>query len=238
MTTSQFVVREVKVAQVSEMARMQYDAFNDPTNTTPDEMSKLIDGEVDPETGRASTREEAEAKTAAGHLKLFGKDAYHIVGVYSVPSSSAGEKGEEEEGILAGFAIWRHIQPSSALDSSESDQKVQESPTLTNRFFAQMNRTREQAMKAKTYWFLKLLVIDPKFQRKGLGTLLVKWGTNQADQEGADAWLESSPMGKGAYLKAGFRVLGMDRIPEPMAKRGYLEWPYMIHDCKAKQQQQ
>ena len=85
-------------------------------------------------------------------------------------------------------------------------------------------------MKGKEYWYLKLLVIDPNHQRKGLGTKLLKWGVEQASKERQDAYLESSPMGKGAYLKAGFRILGMDRLEEPRAKRGYAEWPYMIHE--------
>uniref|UniRef100_V5GUJ8 N-acetyltransferase domain-containing protein n=2 Tax=Kalmanozyma brasiliensis (strain GHG001) TaxID=1365824 RepID=V5GUJ8_KALBG len=205
------------------MARMQHDAFNDPTNSTHDEVSTLLSAEVDPETGRMPTRDEMEDKMTASHAALFDKEGYCIVGAYS------------EAGVMAGFAIWRAISPITPPESVETNKTEKEQPSLFNRFFAQMNRTRDATMEGKRYWFLKLLIIDPSFQRKGLGSKLVNWGTSRADEEGVCAWLESSPMGKGAYLKAGFRVLGMDRVDEPKAQKGYVEWPYMIHEPKGKE---
>lgn len=38
--------------------------------------------------------------------------------------------------------------------------------------------------------------------------MLVKWGTDRADEEGKDAYVISSPAGKPLYLKAGFEEVG------------------------------
>lgn len=224
------------------MARIQYDAFNDPLNSTPDEMAAIMQLDADPALGRPSTREESIAKTETRMAGLYAKKKYTIVGVYLLPPSSpavdSGEGTDADSSTLptgsrlVGQATWQRVTEHSPSDQPEMDKQEQESPILMHRFMAQLHRTRETVMQGKTYWFLKVLTIDPPYQRKGLGTLLVKWGTKKADQDGVDAWLESSPMGKGAYLKAGFRVLGMDRVEEKRAEKGYVEWPYMIHEHK------
>lgn len=241
-TAPQFVTRLIRRSEVPRHAEIIYDAFSDPTNTTPDEMSQLIHDESESEAGRPVPREESIEKRIQGENEMFDKNKYTFVGVYALPPSSPHlEDGEGEmtdssslpEGsLLVGTATWQRIDSSTQSEIPEKKKKAEEKPTLLNRFFVQMDVTRENAMKGKEYWFLKLLAIDPKYQRKGLGTMLVKWGTERSNKEGIDAWLESSPMGKGAYLKAGFRVLGMDKIDHPRAKKGYVEWPYMIHEHK------
>lgn len=51
---------------------------------------------------------------------------------------------------------------------------------------------------------INLLVIDPVYQRKGVGDALIKWGLEKADKLGHEAVVESSRFGKGLYLKNGF----------------------------------
>ncbi|CBQ72839.1 conserved hypothetical protein [Sporisorium reilianum SRZ2] len=239
---TRFVTRLTRPADVPAIACIRHDAFhNNPGNTTRDEMSALLALEIDAELQRIPTRDESIAQLEQTTRELYTKRNVFLVGVYALPPTAtvADAEGEDrdssdlpEDAVLAGVAIWQKVDLETPPDVPESDKKAQEAPTLFNGFFAQMNRTREGVMHAKAYWFLKLLVIDPHFQRKGLGTLLVTWGTRNADAEHVDAWLESSPMGKGA-LKAGFKVLGVDRVDEPRAERGYLEWPYMLHEPRA-----
>ncbi|EST04854.1 GNAT domain protein [Kalmanozyma brasiliensis GHG001] len=239
-TPQRFVTRLTRQSEIPDMARIQYDAFNDPHSTMPDELPQIAALDVDPTVGRPPTRDESIAKTIQRFEAVWAKNKYTIVGVYLLPPTAndvdIGEGSDTdssslpEGSVLVGQATWQRLDEHSPLDAPEMEEQEKKEPVLIHRFMAQIHRTRETLMKGKTYWFLKVLTIDPKFQRKGLGTLLVKWGTKRADREGVNAWLESSPMGKGAYLKAGFRVLGMDRVDEPRAKKGYLEWPYMIHE--------
>jgi len=54
---------------------------------------------------------------------------------------------------------------------------------------------------------LDLLAVVPQFQRKGVGDVLVKWGTKKADELDVEAVVEASVFGKGLYVKNGFVFL-------------------------------
>ncbi|KAG4429455.1 hypothetical protein IFR05_015066 [Cadophora sp. M221] len=58
---------------------------------------------------------------------------------------------------------------------------------------------------------LSLLMTDPKYQRRGIGTALLKWGHERADREGVPCFLIASPAGHPLYVHVGWKVIG-----EPM----------------------
>lgn len=51
---------------------------------------------------------------------------------------------------------------------------------------------------------LDVLTIDPAYQRKGVGDMLVRWGVEKADGMGVEAVVESSVPGRRLYEKHGF----------------------------------
>ncbi|UKZ66980.1 uncharacterized protein TrAtP1_008144 [Trichoderma atroviride] len=51
------------------------------------------------------------------------------------------------------------------------------------------------------------LSVSPKFQRRGIGSALLRWGTSICDQKGVFAWVHSSEPAWRAYEKAGFQVI-------------------------------
>lgn len=51
---------------------------------------------------------------------------------------------------------------------------------------------------------LYLLFVDPAYQRKGAGAMMVDWGCVLADQLMLPAWVEASSHGHGLYKKFGF----------------------------------
>jgi predicted N-acetyltransferase YhbS len=57
-------------------------------------------------------------------------------------------------------------------------------------------------------WYLAILCVNPKFQRRGVGAALVDWGLTHARARGEKAYLEASPFGKPLYIKKGFKVVG------------------------------
>ncbi|SNX85393.1 uncharacterized protein MEPE_04102 [Melanopsichium pennsylvanicum] len=241
-----YVTRLVQRHEIPRMAEIQHDAFNDPNNTTADEVSIILAIDEHIEAGRQLTRKERVANLMERQQEYFDQSKYTVVGVYLQPSCSPFPSDQREQDVetldqesikllsrectLVGFSIWQNITSTSPAESPQTDAKEVSNPTFSNRFFAKMNRTRESTMKGKSYWFLKLLTIHPNHQRRGIGSTLVKWGTTKANQQGIQAWLESSPMGIPTYLKAGFKILGIDTIKEPRAKRGFVEWPYMIYE--------
>ena len=57
-------------------------------------------------------------------------------------------------------------------------------------------------------WYLKILIVHPEFQRRGVGTALLDWGLAHARGRGENVYLEASDRGEPLYLKKGFKELG------------------------------
>jgi ribosomal protein S18 acetylase RimI-like enzyme len=63
-----------------------------------------------------------------------------------------------------------------------------------------------------TYWYLGLLGVDPKYQRRGIGAKLVKHGFSMAQEGGLPMALEATVAGKGLYSKLGFKTIQKLRV--------------------------
>ncbi len=64
---------------------------------------------------------------------------------------------------------------------------------------------------------LQALAVSPKHQRKGLGSKLVSWGLEKTKEDGKDAYLLGTSMGRQLYLSLGFEDLapGREFLDEP-----------------------
>lgn len=78
-------------------------------------------------------------------------------------------------------------------------------------------------------WKLQSLATDPKFQHRGVGSMLIAWGQEQARREGICVGLTASIVGQGVYLKKGFRMYGV--IPCP----GFMDVPMMVWEPEGKE---
>lgn len=65
---------------------------------------------------------------------------------------------------------------------------------------------------------LKFLHTDPAHQKRGAGSMLVKWGLDKAEEMKLPAYLEASKAGKPLYVKHGFKEV--DRIEFDLTKWG------------------
>lgn len=58
-----------------------------------------------------------------------------------------------------------------------------------------------QFIRSHTSTVLHLLAIDPTYQRRSLGAMLMRPGLGAVDKAGKKAYIEASPMGIGLYVK-------------------------------------
>jgi GNAT superfamily N-acetyltransferase len=66
-------------------------------------------------------------------------------------------------------------------------------------------------------WHMGILCVSPKFQRRGVGSLLVQQTQRLAADEELPVTLEASIVGKNLYLKSGFKIVGEVKICEGFA---------------------
>lgn len=58
------------------------------------------------------------------------------------------------------------------------------------------------------YLVLQALVTSPVHQRKGVGSLLIRWAVERADAQGIRSWVHASPASCALYERNGFKVIG------------------------------
>jgi len=63
---------------------------------------------------------------------------------------------------------------------------------------------RAMHMKGKKCAVLRILVVKPEEQGKGIGMKLMQQGLREVDEAGVEAWLEASEGGRRLYRKMGF----------------------------------
>ncbi|KAK2030576.1 acyl-CoA N-acyltransferase [Colletotrichum zoysiae] len=76
----------------------------------------------------------------------------------------------------------------------------------------EMDVCYEKAMDGRKHNYIKHVMVDPRYQRKGTGAKLLQTVTNISDAEGVATFLVSSAEGYGLYKRLGFQVLGTWKI--------------------------
>lgn len=60
----------------------------------------------------------------------------------------------------------------------------------------------------RDYWYVSALLVDPDYQRQGLGARLLAEGLKLVDATHKPVYLETGPLAKGFYEKMGFEAKG------------------------------
>ncbi|KAJ9131789.1 hypothetical protein NKR23_g11554 [Pleurostoma richardsiae] len=105
------------------------------------------------------------------------------------------------------FAKWNApdapFQPLPDLDAWPADGN----PQVAAEFFGKLWELHEQIMGRRPHWYLELIATRAGYQGKGAGGMLIRWGTDRADEEGLESYLDATPEGKPVYERYGFREL-------------------------------
>ena len=81
---------------------------------------------------------------------------------------------------------------------------------------------------------LNILFTHPDYRNQGAASLLVEWGTREADKRGLEAYVEGTHLGRKVYERYGFVVMHMAGLkfetpsPSPTA-----EWRRLVEDMQA-----
>ena len=62
-------------------------------------------------------------------------------------------------------------------------------------------------MGERQFLLLTMLVTEPRYQRRGVGSALVRWGNAKADADNVPSFLEGSPFAYKLYLKCGWKLV-------------------------------
>jgi len=111
---------------------------------------------------------------------------------------------------IIGVANW-HVHPEQR-DSEELKKNFGQTLAIPEvnaearkAFMENINQSRAEIMGGAPVVMLGTLTIRPEYQRKGVGTLLMKYGIEEADRLGIRSYLEASAAGKGLYLRYGYK---------------------------------
>jgi GNAT superfamily N-acetyltransferase len=71
-----------------------------------------------------------------------------------------------------------------------------------------LNSEHEDSFYQESCYYLDNLCADFRYQRRGIGSLLLDWGLKVADEMKLSVATEAGPKGHGLYLKHGFKQTG------------------------------
>ncbi|KAL8681927.1 MAG: hypothetical protein Q9186_002013 [Xanthomendoza sp. 1 TL-2023] len=119
---------------------------------------------------------------------------------------------ETETGKLVALTKWNYpytLTPEQQAEKEKLDLGRSYPPgtneKLYKEFFHRLDALRKKYYDDGKDYFLHLLIVSPPYQRKGLGTILIREGLTAADRDNAKTYIEASPMGLGLYKKFGWK---------------------------------
>jgi len=78
---------------------------------------------------------------------------------------------------------------------------------------------------------LDLFFVDPKYQRQGIGSLLLEWGAKKADELKARIWITSTPQAVSTYERNGWKVIERHEIAlEKYGGQGVYNRAWMLRE--------
>ncbi|MCJ1321507.1 hypothetical protein MMC15_006852 [Xylographa vitiligo] len=78
---------------------------------------------------------------------------------------------------------------------------------LCDEFFGHLARERKRIMGNRPHYYLEIVATLPQHQGKGAAGKMLRWGVDQADRDGLEAYVEASPLVVPVYEHYGWKVV-------------------------------
>lgn len=118
-------------------------------------------------------------------------------------------KATLSDGKIVGMAKWNFfLDPTVPQHPWQMELPPNTNQELCEHYFGSLDKARNEAMAGKKHILMAILCVSPEYQRMGIGGKLLEWGLQQADREGVECWIDSSPFGLGLYKKFGWKEVG------------------------------
>ncbi|MCJ1288099.1 hypothetical protein MMC26_007454 [Xylographa opegraphella] len=78
---------------------------------------------------------------------------------------------------------------------------------LCDEFFGHLARERKRIMGNRSHYYLEIVATLPQHQGKGAAGKMIRWGLDQADRDGLEAYVEASPLAVPVYEHYGWTVV-------------------------------
>ncbi|ORY12158.1 acyl-CoA N-acyltransferase [Clohesyomyces aquaticus] len=158
-----------------------------------------------PSTSDHDVTQELHWRTSIYQRALQLPTLHHVKAVDSTTGQLIGAAGYFGPGGLQ----WQV--PADADDALPENCNRDVRDTVT----AVMREKRESVLKGDyNVWELSQAFVDPSYQRRGVGRLLLEWGIQLADSAGYPLYLEGTPSGKLLYEQFGFEIKAEAEFPE------------------------
>ncbi|KAM0195545.1 hypothetical protein ACHAPA_002987 [Fusarium lateritium] len=121
----------------------------------------------------------------------------------------------EDDGQILGWARWARREnpsPGKKVDASTFPASGDQATAVD--FFQKNADATAKYVAGEEHWFLSTIATAKEAQRRGVGSALMRFGVERADEEGWMSYLNSSGEGRELYEKFGFKVVGTSEFPE------------------------
>ncbi|KAL6720988.1 hypothetical protein ACLMJK_000088 [Lecanora helva] len=116
---------------------------------------------------------------------------------------------ETNTGEMAACALWIRTKAMSDDDWQKSRGEAMKAypdarMDLLGHFILKSEDAKERIMKDREWWELESLSTLPKYQRQGIGSMVMEWGNRRQEEVKLPGFIQATDQGFGLYAKHGY----------------------------------